>query len=280
MWFLVLSLLSVASVANRWSPDQIVQYMRAHPQRAYFSRLFRDGGFRSGMEIGVAAGRFSEHMLIDNEHIGPWQWYMMEPFPNQELIARYPFFATGGLPPKLPASSWITRRIGVNARKTAIVQMSNTMAAHRAFNGTLDFIYLDGAHDYLNVKKELLHYWHRITPGGVLAGHDYCHYPRRGLTSLPKKCTGCLSIPTCGVYTEYVWRKLPGGASSFPGSQAKAFGRPVADQAGVVLAVQEFMSEHAPAIFVHHTAENFTRESLAADGMNYNLIITSTRSPS
>ena len=71
--------------AGLWSPSHIIRFMRERP-RVYFSRLFRDGGFRSGMEVGVAGGRFSEHFLVDNSAIGPWTWYMMEPFPNKDLI--------------------------------------------------------------------------------------------------------------------------------------------------------------------------------------------------
>ena len=43
----------LSSVALEWSASKIRKFMSARP-RAYFSRLFRDGGFRSGMEIGVA----------------------------------------------------------------------------------------------------------------------------------------------------------------------------------------------------------------------------------
>ena len=34
----------------------------------------------------------------------------------------------------------------------------------------IDFIYLDGAHDYKNVKLELPLYYRKLRPGGVLAG--------------------------------------------------------------------------------------------------------------
>ena len=47
-----------------WTPHKIVSHMAANPNRAYFSDLFRFGGFKSGVEVGVAAGRFSEHFLL------------------------------------------------------------------------------------------------------------------------------------------------------------------------------------------------------------------------
>lgn len=39
--------------------------------------------------------------------------------------------------------------------------------------GSVDFVFIDAAHDYTNVKADLLAWWPKIRPGGVLAGHDY-----------------------------------------------------------------------------------------------------------
>ena len=49
-----------STAAGKWTEHEILAYLEAHPQRAFFSRLFRDGGFTNGMEVGVAGGRFSD----------------------------------------------------------------------------------------------------------------------------------------------------------------------------------------------------------------------------
>jgi len=36
----------------------------------------------------------------------------------------------------------------------------------------LDFVYIDGAHDYDNVKKDIENYWDKVKVGGVFGGHD------------------------------------------------------------------------------------------------------------
>jgi len=36
----------------------------------------------------------------------------------------------------------------------------------------LDFIYIDGNHEYEYVKKDIEMYWHKIKDGGIMAGHD------------------------------------------------------------------------------------------------------------
>eukprot|EP00662_Eupelagonemidae_sp_cell21_P052294 gene52294-24342_t len=85
---------------------------------------------------------------------------------------------------------------------------------------SLDFIYLDGAHDYANVKREMAAWW------------------------------------------------------------PKPAGRVAANQHGIVRAVHEWLAAQRGAPALRHTEEDFTRASLAADGLDYSLVITTNRNPS
>jgi predicted O-methyltransferase YrrM len=38
---------------------------------------------------------------------------------------------------------------------------------------TAELIYLDGSHDYTDVKSDCAHYWNLLQPGGVMFGNDY-----------------------------------------------------------------------------------------------------------
>lgn len=242
-----------AKGAARNKLKNVILFLSAHPQRAYFSKLLDLAGWESGLEVGVAGGRFSELFLLQS----PKHWMMMEPFPNKDLLRRGGA-TTGGV--DSPAS-WSSRGIGTNTNKTFFKLLSTDSAALQAIPlESVDFIYLDGAHNYANVKAELEPYWQRVRPGGMLAGHDYCNYGEKGLS-----CLGCSSIPSCGPYTEI---------------RPKDQGRRASNQAGVVRAIQEWLVESHPELTLRHTIENFTRASLAADAMDYDLVITSTRSPS
>lgn len=87
-----------STAAGKWTEHEILAYLEAHPQRAFFSRLFRDGGFTNGMEVGVAGGRFSEHFLRDNAgRDGPWRWTMVEPYPPRDLRHRLEPTGAGAL---------------------------------------------------------------------------------------------------------------------------------------------------------------------------------------
>lgn len=49
-------------------------------------------------------------------------------------------------------------------------------ADHRALpepEFTPDMVFIDGAHEYEAVKKDILYWIPRIVPGGLLCGHDY-----------------------------------------------------------------------------------------------------------
>jgi len=259
---------------DRWNAAQIVKFMEAHPSRAYFSQFFAQGGFVNGIEVGVADGRFTEHMLLAGR---PKLWRMCEPFPNPALISRYPpagkkktseeqerYKKDRAEQAKELSTPWSERGVG---KGTELVFMEH-FSTDKEFldsvpKGTVDFVYLDGAHDYENVKKELEPFWEMMAPGGVLAGHDYQNHGQK-----PLKCNGCDNIPRAAKYTENGIKhgKSPTGVA--------------ANMNKVVKAVQEWVVENHPELQLHHTMENFTRESLVADGLDYDLVITNTRNPS
>jgi len=40
-------------------------------------------------------------------------------------------------------------------------------------DNSIDFIYLDGRHDYCAVKEELEAYYPKVSCNGIMAGHDF-----------------------------------------------------------------------------------------------------------
>jgi len=132
--------------------------------------------------------------------------------------------------------------------------------------GHYDFVYLDGAHDYENVKAELEIYYRRVQPGGIFAGHDYC----TNCTLEPSLLQTQLVPPLCGLYT---------GVRT-GGGRAKPAGQHVADMGGVVRAVLQWIQELHPNLMVRVTSEDFTRSSLTKHGLDYDSILTKTRNPS
>jgi len=48
----------------------------------------------------------------------------------------------------------------------------NSDSAIKDIREKADFIYIDGAHDYGQVKKDIENYWKILKEGGIIAGHD------------------------------------------------------------------------------------------------------------
>lgn len=43
-------------------------------------------------------------------------------------------------------------------------------------DNSLDFVFIDASHAYLDVKEDLKAWWPKVKKGGVFAGHDYKHW--------------------------------------------------------------------------------------------------------
>ena len=237
---------------RRWRESEIAAFMADHPQRAYFSHLLRLAGLTHGAEVRLADGRFSEHILQPGR--APDSWAMVEPRPTTQLVQRAQIDNPigGGRPTAAEAGlAWAARGIGERTRVVFLGGNSTDQHVLRFLRPrSLDFVYLRSALDgTVSAKRELIAYWQRIRAGGILAGDGYCNHGEP-----PGACRGCERIPRCQA------------ADETSGRMARA--------------VHEWLDEHEPTARLYHTAENYTREGLKVDGLDYDLVATSPRTAS
>lgn len=78
------------------------------------------------------------------------------------------------------------RRGGVR-ESLNVIREASPRAAQRYRDGALDFVFLDGSHDFLSVFWDVLSWKPKLRPGGTLAGHDWGRFQVRPavLTALP-----------------------------------------------------------------------------------------------
>ncbi|HEY1190584.1 MAG TPA: class I SAM-dependent methyltransferase [Gemmata sp.] len=57
--------------------------------------------------------------------------------------------------------------------RVVTIRAASTVAAGRFAYRSLDVVYLDADHRYVEVVKDLLAWQMRVKPGGIIAGHDY-----------------------------------------------------------------------------------------------------------
>tara|TARA_R110002020_G_scaffold291444_3_gene506878 strand:- start:83 stop:667 length:585 start_codon:yes stop_codon:yes gene_type:complete len=116
--------------------------------------------FQKGVEIGVRLGWYSKYLLDNTEMhmdcIDPWE-------ANLELKdAQYAYdFCANLLQPYIE-----------EGRCRMVKAYSPQISAYYE-DGSLDFIYIDGLHDYESVKADLEAWCPKLRPQRLLCGHDY-----------------------------------------------------------------------------------------------------------
>lgn len=243
MSFWVVGIANASAPPNKWPGTKIYDYLRRKSARAYFANLFTEGGYRTGVEVGVAEGRYTEHFLNAAGNLPGFHWTMVDPQVKSELKERLKrsLEHLGDRSILDPQSSKFTLIAGTSLTPETIRKVQPS-----------DFIYLDGLHTYQNLLQEMHVYWRKVIPGGLLAGHDFC------------SSRGGDVAPRCLVYTEHAGLRA---------------GKRIRSNDGVVRAVLDFLKFH-PSLVLRFTSENFTEYSLQVDGYDYKKVITTTRSPS
>jgi predicted O-methyltransferase YrrM len=63
-------------------------------------------------------------------------------------------------------------------KNISLVQKTSDDAVLDFNDESFDFIYIDGIHQYENVKQDIINYLPKVKKGGVIGGHDYGpHWP-------------------------------------------------------------------------------------------------------
>lgn len=146
------------------------------------ARLFAELGFKEGVEIGTDQAEYAEFLL---KTIKDLSLMCIDPWRTQA----YEF---GKQPESYEPQSYFDERYAQTVErlkqyeKAYIVRETSMSAVSIVGNNTVDFVYIDGNHDFLNVTQDI-HYWFKkVKPGGILAGHDYVRYPSRKFNHVQK----------------------------------------------------------------------------------------------
>jgi len=124
-------------------------------------------GFKVGAEIGVAQGWHAQILCRENPEI---KLYAVD------IWSRYPGYGE--------YTDRITKYYQEAEKRLApyncvLVKKFSQDAARDFADGSLDFVYIDGAHDFKNVAIDLCEWTKKVRVGGVVYGHDYQRW-RRG----------------------------------------------------------------------------------------------------
>ena len=120
-----------------------------------------------GVEVGVQRGAYSETILAGSRLaelilVDPWR-----EFADYQDIANVAQAAHDRI--LVEART----RLGRFGRRANFLRTTSLEAAEQTADGSLDFVYLDGRHDYESVIADLYAWCPKMRPGGIIAGHDY-----------------------------------------------------------------------------------------------------------
>jgi hypothetical protein len=138
--------------------------------RSDLALLFGDLGYKIGVEIGVLDGDFSKELCDSN--------------PRLELL----YCIDPWLPYREPRQKWniSKERADLAYERTKeklkgypvkIIRQKSMDAVKDIPDGSLNFVFIDGAHDFDNVMLDLIHWVPKVQHKGIISGHDYLRHP-------------------------------------------------------------------------------------------------------
>jgi hypothetical protein len=113
-----------------------------------------------GVEIGVASGGNARNLLGEL------------PIKKLWLVDPYTSYFEGGRVCDCSKEKEEAKRALSKFSQVVFVEKTSEEAV-KDIDGNLDFVYIDGNHDYLFVKKDIELYYPLVKVGGVIGGHDY-----------------------------------------------------------------------------------------------------------
>jgi len=119
-----------------------------------------------GVEIGTFEGENAGYILKD---LNIKKLYLIDPWLDYK---EYNDYEDGGQKRNLNKAYFKTlKRVSKFKDKVVLIKKFSSEAL-KDIKEKLDFIYIDGNHDYKFVKEDIKNYYKKLKKGGVLAGHD------------------------------------------------------------------------------------------------------------
>lgn len=133
----------------------------------YFNSL----GFENGAEVGVADGRYSEILC---QRIPGVRLYCIDPWDTYKGNNR------GGRR-SLQHSNYELAKQRLSKYKAVMIREKSMDALEHIPDRWLDFVFIDGNHDYQYVFDDIREWSKKVRSGGIISGHDYYQFKNSGV---------------------------------------------------------------------------------------------------
>jgi len=143
--------------------------------RISLAELFNDAGYKTGAEIGVAKGIYSEILC---QKIKDLKLYSIDPWEAYNYNSQ-----------KLCDDRYLEAKNRLDPYNVELIKKTSMSASFDFENDSLDFIYLDGCHNFDYIMNDLIMWVPKVKVGGIVAGHDYYDFYQAGVIDAVKAYT-------------------------------------------------------------------------------------------
>jgi|SRR5579871_2096409 len=126
-----------------------------------------------GAEIGVWKGDFSAQII---EVAQPTKLYLIDPWAlNEDEAHRTCWYGAEQRPDMETMFETVRQRFQKELRQgsLAIIRQPSSVALGAMPDESLDFVYIDGDHQYRAVRQDCFLAYDKVKPGGLICGDDY-----------------------------------------------------------------------------------------------------------
>lgn len=125
----------------------------------------------TAVEVGVDRGEFSQCFL------SRWQGTCFIGVDNYEPYEGMPWDRQGDYRMALMRYERFAKIAKlITTKSTEFAKTLQTSGKDFLGKDTVDFVYIDAAHDHESVANDILAWWPLLKEGGILAGHDFDHH--------------------------------------------------------------------------------------------------------
>jgi hypothetical protein len=136
--------------------------------RTEFGLLLEHLEYKTMIEIGVQNGIYA------NEILSKWssfqKYYGIDPWSKQKNYQDWANVENDEQYKKYQNAKNILNKYG---SKIELIRNYSKNAVSNFKNNSIDFIYLDGRHDYCGVYEDLEFYYPKLKCNGIMSGHDF-----------------------------------------------------------------------------------------------------------
>jgi hypothetical protein len=136
--------------------------------RAELGRICKTEKFKRGVELGVQRGLFAKTVLQ--------AWSSCEKYVLVDLWEHQHNYEDVANKDNAEQESIMKQALANVAPFKDIIEVCRnftTVCALQYPDAFFDFIYVDARHDFKGVLEDLHAWWPKLSPGGIMAGHDY-----------------------------------------------------------------------------------------------------------